>query len=173
MNRLVMVTLRVLLIILILTLLAAEGVIAIYGPGAFASDFSMTPETNYGNILLIILALVCVQVALVMVWRLLSMVSSGQVFTRRALRELDMITLSAAGATVVALGFTIVLGVRLASHMAGFENSVILRISLMLAQPAAYVVAGMAVVLFLIVMRSVLKAATTKQHELVEVADVI
>jgi len=59
-----------------------------------------------------ILFIGCGQVALLVVWRLLSFVDRGVIFTPRAVRWVDVITACAAVATVLTAGVSI--------HMLGF-----------------------------------------------------
>ena len=51
-----------------------------------------------------ILVIGCAQVALITVWRLLSMVADDTIFTARALRWVDVITISGAAAALISAG---------------------------------------------------------------------
>ena len=62
-----------------------------------------------------ILFIGCGQVALLVVWRLLSLVDDGVIFTFGALRWVDLITACAAVATVLSAGVLV--------HMLGFVPS--------------------------------------------------
>lgn len=100
----------------------------------------------------------CGQVALLVVWRLLSMVNGRVIFTRRALRLVDVITACAAVATVLSLVVLI--------HMLGFVPGG--------GGPIIYLVAasiggGLAFVLLMIVMRGLLELAIADRTELDEV----
>lgn len=105
-----------------------------------------------------ILALVGVQAALVAVWRLLTLVSVGQVFTPRALRWVDLVVAGAALWTVlsgvVLVHLVAVVGVGGPGAALGL---------------AACVVCGVAVALLMIVMRGLLQTATSDRSELAEV----
>jgi peptidoglycan/LPS O-acetylase OafA/YrhL len=100
----------------------------------------------------------CGQVALLAVWRLLSMVKGGDIFTRRALRWVDVITACAAVATVLSAGLLI--------HMLSFVPGG--------GGPTVYflgacVAGGLAFVLLMVVMRGLLESAIADRTELDEV----
>jgi hypothetical protein len=102
-----------------------------------------------------ILFIVCVQVALLVVWRLLSLVDGGVIFTRRALRWVDVIIGCAVAATVLSAGVLV--------HMLGFvPGNGGPTIYFMLACIAS----GMAFVLLMIVMRGLLLSAIADRAEL-------
>jgi hypothetical protein len=105
-----------------------------------------------------ILFIACGQVALLVVWRLLSMIGGGVIFTRRALRWVDVITACGAVATALSAGVLI--------HMLRFVPGGGGPMYLYLV---ACVVAGMAFVLLMIVMRGVLESAIADRTELDEV----
>lgn len=100
----------------------------------------------------------CGQVALLVVWRLLSMVSDGVIFTRRALRWVDVITACGAVGTVLSAGPMIhllfVVGVGGPGVVLGL---------------AACLVGGLAFVLLMVVMRGLLESAIADRTELDEV----
>jgi Protein of unknown function (DUF2975) len=103
--------LRVAIVVLLLGSVLAQVLLPVY-----ASQVGMTfPEVAYLVVpysVAAILFIGCGQVALLVVWRLLSLVDSGVIFTRRALRWVDVITACAAVATVLSAGVLI--------HMLGF-----------------------------------------------------
>jgi len=105
-----------------------------------------------------ILGIACVQVALIVVWRLLSLVNGGVIFSRRALRWVDVITACAAVATVLGAGVMV--------HLLLFVGvggpGVILGL-------AAWLAGGLAVVLVMVVMRGLLESAIADRTELDEV----
>ena len=105
-----------------------------------------------------ILAIACGQVALIVVWRLLSLVAGGVIFTRRALRWVDVITACAAVATALSAGVLI--------HMLGFVPGGGGPMSLYMA---ACVSAGLAFMLLMVVMRGLLASAIADRTELDEV----
>ena len=105
-----------------------------------------------------ILFIGCGQVALLVVWRLLSLVDDGVIFTRRALRWVDLITACGVVAAVLCAGVMI--------HMLGFvPGGGGPRIYYL----AACVAAVLAFVLLMVVMRGLLEPAIADRTELDEV----
>jgi Protein of unknown function (DUF2975) len=102
-----------------------------------------------------ILFIACVQVALLVVWRLLSLVDGRVIFTRRAVRWVDVIIGCAVVATVLSAGVMI--------HVIAFVGSP------MIYFLAACVAAGLAFVLLMVVMRGLLESAIADRTELDEV----
>ena len=105
-----------------------------------------------------ILFIGCGQVALVAVWRLLSLVNGGVIFTRGALRWVDVITACAGVATALSACVLI--------HMLGFVPGG--------GGPTVYFLAacvagGLAFVLLMVVMRGLLESAIAHRAELDEV----
>jgi hypothetical protein len=105
-----------------------------------------------------ILFIACVQVALLVVWRLLSLIDSGVIFTRLSLRWVDVIIGCAVVATVLSAGVLI--------HMLRFVPGG--------GGPTIYfmlacVAGGLAFVLLMIVMRGLLESAIADRTELDEV----
>jgi hypothetical protein len=105
-----------------------------------------------------ILFIACGQVALLAVWRLVSLVDGGIIFTRRAMRWVQLITVCGAVATVLSAGVLI--------HMFSFVPGG--------GGPAIYylgacVVGGVAFVLLMVVMRGLLESAIADRAELDEV----
>lgn len=146
-----------LLRVALVVLLFGSGLAQVLVP-AFASEAARTfPEVGYlvvpysvGGILVI----ACGQVAWLAVWRLLSMISGGRIFTRRSLRWVDVITACGAVATVVnAAVWTHLLVV----HGGGIG------IILWLAGSLA---GGVAFVLLMVVMRGLLESAIADRSEL-------
>jgi hypothetical protein len=105
-----------------------------------------------------ILFIGCGQVALLVVWRLLSMVNGRVIFTRRARRLVDVITACAAVATVLTAGVMI--------HMLGFVPGGGGPIIYLLA---ACIAGGLAFMLLMVVMRGLLESAIADRTELDEV----
>jgi hypothetical protein len=129
-------------------------------PVAAAAAAKTFPEVEYLVIpysVLGILVIACGQVALIVVWRLLSMISDGIIFTRRALGWVNVITICGAVATILNAGVWIHL---LAVHGGG--PGIILWL-------VASTVCGIAFVLLMIVMRGLLDAAIADRTELAEV----
>ncbi len=103
-----------------------------------------------------ILFIGCGQVALLAVWRLLSMVSGGVIFTRRAVRWVNLIITSAVVATLLTTG---VLVQMLFFFIPGGPGPVVFFL-------AAAIAAGVTIVLLMVVMRGLLVLATADRTEL-------
>ena len=148
--------LRVALVVLLLGSVLAQALLPV-----FASQVGTRfPEVAYLVIpysIAAILFIGCGQVALLVVWRLLSMVNGGVIFTRRALRWVDVITACAVVATTLSAGVLI--------HMLGFVPGG--------GGPTVYLLAGcvaggLAFVLLMVVMRGLLVSAIADRTELDE-----
>jgi|BarGraNGADG00212_1021973.scaffolds.fasta_scaffold113239_1 hypothetical protein len=157
MNMIVIRLLRVALVVFLLGTVLAQVLVPV-----FASEAGTTfPEVAYLVIpysIAAILFIGCGQVALLVVWRLLSMVNGGAIFTRRAVRWVDVITACGAVATVLSAGVMI--------HMLGFVPGG--------GGPRVYLLAGcvaavLAFVLLMVVMRGLLVSAIADRTELDEV----
>ncbi len=105
-----------------------------------------------------ILFIGCGQLALLVVWRLLSLVDAGTVFTSAAVRWVDVIVASAAVATVLSVVVTI--------HMLG---SVPGGGGPMVYYLAVCITVGLAFVLLMVVMRGLLVSAVADRAELDQV----
>ena len=149
--------LRVALVVLLLGTVLAQVLLPVFG----SEEGRIYPELAYLVVpysMAGILAIACGQVALLVAWQLLSMVSGGVIFTRRALRWVDVITACAAIATVLSAGVLI--------HMLGFVPG---GGGPMLYYLAACVAGGLAFVLLMVVMRGLLESAIADRTELDEV----
>lgn len=157
MNRLASRLLRVALVVLLLGSVLAQVLVPVY-----ASEVGTRfPEVAYLVLpysVAAILFIGCGQVALLAVWRLLSLVDGGVIFTLGALRWVDLITACAAVATVLSAGVLI--------HMLGFVPG---GGGPMIYYLAASVAGGLAFVLLMIVMRGLLESAIADRTELDEV----
>ena len=105
-----------------------------------------------------ILGFVCVQAALVAVWRLLSMVGDDRIFADGSLRWVDTITVCSAAAT----GLSAVVWVHLILVEETGGPGMVLALG-------ACVVGGAALALLMVVMRGLLDAAIADRRELAEV----
>jgi hypothetical protein len=105
-----------------------------------------------------ILFIACGQVALLAVWRLVSLVGSGVIFTRRAVRWVNVITACGAVATALCVGVLI--------HMLAFVPG---GGGPMIYYLAATLAGGLAFVLLMVVMRGLLESAIANRTELEEV----
>jgi hypothetical protein len=101
-----------------------------------------------------ILFIACAQVALLVVWRLLSMINGGVIFTGRALRWVDVITGCGAVGTVLGAGVLIHLLAVVGVHWPPVLWLI------------AIVAGGLAFVLLMIVMRGLLESAIADRSEL-------
>jgi len=156
MNTLATRLLRVALLVLLLGTGLAQVLLPVFG----SEEGRLYPELAYLVVpysVAGILAIACVQVALFVVWRLLSMVNGGVIFTRRALRWVDVITACAAVATFLSAGVLIHL-----LFFVGVGGPLILWLPACLA-------GGLAFVLLMVVMRGLLESAITDRTELDEV----
>ncbi len=157
MNNLVIGLLRVTLVVLLLGAVLAQVLV----PVAASQVGTTVPEVAYLVVpysLAAILFIACVQVALLVVWRLLSLVNGGVIFTRRALRWVDVITACAVVATALSAGVLI----HMLSFVPGGGGPMGLYV-------AACVAAGLAFVLLMVVMRGLLVVAIADRTELDEV----
>jgi Protein of unknown function (DUF2975) len=139
--------LRVALVILLLGSVFAQTLI----PVQATMVGTAIPEVEYLVVpysLAAILFIVCLQVALVVVWRLLSLVDGGLIFTHRALRWVDTIIVCAA----VATGLSAAVLVHMVSFVPGNGGPTVLFM-------VACIAGGLAVMLLVIVMRGLLEAA--------------
>jgi hypothetical protein len=156
MSKLIIWLLRVALVVLLVGSALAQVLVP-----AFASEAARTfPEVGYLVVpysVAGILVIACGQVALLAVWRLVSMISGGVIFTRRSLRWVDVITACGAVATVLNAGVWTHL---LVVHGGG--PGIILWL-------AASLAGGFAFVLLMIVMRGLLESAINHGTELDEV----
>ncbi len=143
--------LRVALVVLLLGTVFAQVLVPVQATMVGTS----IPEVAYLVVpysVAAILFIACVQVALLVVWRLLSLVDGGVIFTRRALRWVDVIIACAVVATVLSIGVLV--------HMLLFVGSP------MIYFMAACIAGGLAFVLLMIVMRGLLEAAIADRAEL-------
>ena len=154
MNKVLIRLLRIALVVLLLGSVLAQVLVPAYGYAISATN----PGIQYLIVpysVAVIMVIVCGQVALLVVWRLLSLVGSGAIFTRRSLRLVDVITVCGAVATVL---MAVVLAHLLAVVNAG-------GVAALLGLPAT-IACGAAFVLLMIVMRGLLESATADRAEL-------
>jgi hypothetical protein len=147
--------------IALLVLLLGSVLVQLLVPLLASQEATLFPEVAYLAVpysVAAILFIACGQVALLAVWRLLSLVRNGAIFTRGALRWVDLITACAAVATALGAGVLFHL-----VYIVGAYNAVL---SLGLA---ACLVGGLAFVLLMVVMRGLLQSAITDRAELDEV----
>ena len=157
MQRAAMVALKAVLVVIFLILLFGQVLVI----PLFASDTAaFYPELAYlrwPGVAYSIAVVICVQIALVGIWMLLSMVSRDAIFRPSAFRVVDVIIGCTVVATVlVAVGFPVLV-------VTGAMNPGLMIMIF------TTVVAGLAVALLLIVMRALLVKATELEHDLAEV----
>lgn len=156
MNRLIVVVLRFLLVLVFLVAAFAQAFLV---PVVSADFAAMYPEVAFLRVpytVVVNVGIGCVQVALVAVWVLLSMVRRNAIFSERAFAFVDVIIGAAVLATLLAVG----LGV----HAFG-----VMKIWQALLPVGVAVIAGGAFALLMIVMRGLLRGATTLEAEMAEV----
>ncbi|GAA0638832.1 DUF2975 domain-containing protein [Kutzneria viridogrisea] len=130
-------------------------------PNAVADEAELYPEladrvaayTAVG-----IIGVLCVQIALVAVWALLSMAHADRLFSERAFRWVDVVI----GATVAAIALTSGFGVHMLFSTQPGPPAQILGV-------AGLTFGGFALVLAMLVMRGLLRKATALEGELAEV----
>jgi hypothetical protein len=154
MHKLATVLLRVVLVVLLLGSVLAQVLVPV-----FASETGTRfPEVAYLVVpysVAAILFIGCGQVALLAVWRLVSLVDAGTIFTRRAVRWVDVITACGTLVTVLSAGVLI--------HMLRFVPG---GGGPMIYYLAACIVGGLAFALLMLVMRGLLVAAIADRTEL-------
>jgi len=157
MNTLAIRLLRVALVVLLLGSVLAQVLVPVYA-SEVGTRFLEVAYLVVPYSVAAILFIGCGQVALLVVWRLLSLVDGGVVFTRRAVRWVDVIMACAAVATVLSAGVLV--------HMLGFVPG---GGGPMIYYLAASITAGLAFVLLMVVMRGLLLSAVADRAELDEV----
>jgi len=128
---------------------------------SFANESAaLFPEVAFLAIpytILVNVGIACLQIVVVAIWILLSMVQHDVIFTSQALRWVNVILWSAAGATMLVL----FLGVHLLGVMQAGGPGVLLAVG-------GATICGTAFVLLMLVMRGLLLSATTLESELPE-----
>jgi hypothetical protein len=157
MDRLAVRLLRVALVVLLLGSVFAQVLVPVLGN----MEGRVFPELTY---LIVpysaagIIVIACGQAALLVVWRLLSLVEDEVIFTRGALRWVDAITACGAVATVLSAGVLI--------HLIAFVGA---HNATLVAALAVVLAGGLAFVLLMVVMRGLLESAIAARTELDEV----
>jgi hypothetical protein len=154
MNRLASRLLRAALVVLLLGTVLAQVLVPVYA-SEVGTRFPGVAYLVVPYSVAAILFIGCGQVALLVVWRLLSLVDGGVIFTRRAMRWVDVILACAAVATVLSAGVLI--------HILGFVPG---GGGPMIYYLAACIAGGLAFVLLMVVMRGLLESAIADRTEL-------
>ena len=157
MTRLASRLLRVALVVILLATVLAQIVVPVIA-SQVGTTFPEVSQLVAPYSVAAILFIGCGQVTLLVVWRLLSFVDGGVMFTRSAVRWVDVIAACAAVATVLSVGILI--------HMLG---SVPGGGGPMVYYLAASIAAGLTFVLLMLVMRGLLVSAIANRTELDEV----
>lgn len=158
MNRIIVRGLRVLIVLIALGCLLGQTLILPLMAFEAADLYPEVASLAVPYLVAAILAVLCVQVALGALWKLLSMAASDAVFAERAFRWVDVIIASAGVATAMTFGVAI--------HLLGIVQ---------LGGPGAVLalggatIGGLAFVLLMVVMRGLLRRATDDRNELAEV----
>lgn len=156
MQHAVIVTLKALLAVLIAVLLTCQVFLV---PAVAAATARVHPEAAFlrtPGIILAVIFLLCVQLGLVCVWRLLSLVRTGTIFSTRSFVLVDTIIALIWIASAIAL----VAGIGLQLLQIGSSASIVAFLGAILGTSSA---------LLLIVMRGLIRQATQLQAELAEV----
>lgn len=157
MNRATIVPLKALIVVMIGIILASQVFVV---PGVAESTAHIYPEFAYLKLPGIVVAvafLFCVELALVCVWRLLSLVRTGTIFSRDAFKWVDAILLLVIVATVIILGAFIAL------QIAGVGSGPVMVICIL------GVIVGSGFALLVVVLRRLLRQASQLEHDLSEV----
>lgn len=157
MNKIAVRLLRAALLVLLLGSVLAQVLVPVFGTMEESSfpalAYLVVPYAVAG-----IIVIACGQVTLLVVWRLLSLVDGGVIFTRPALRLVDVITACGAIATVLSAGVLI----HLLAFVGAQHPTIVLGLVAVLA-------GGSAFVLLMVVMRGLLESAIADRAELDEV----
>jgi len=113
-----------------------------------------------------ILGVLCVQVALVALWQLLSMIKGDAIFSLRAFRWLDTIIGAALGATLLAFGVALHLTIDVVPYNDRDANMDVLSVW---GSAIICVGIGLAFAMLMTIMRGLLRKATDLQTEMAEV----
>lgn len=158
MKRSVILALRVLLVLVFLVLLLGQLVVV---PTFAMETGTAFPEVAFLAAPYTVIAAAgigCVQVGLFSTWVLLSMVERGAFFSEKAFRWVNVII----GAAIVLTILTVFAGVHLLAVVRVGGPGVFLAVS-------AAGIAGASIVLLMVVMRGLLRSATTLENELADV----
>ncbi|MBG6239734.1 hypothetical protein IWX78_002724 [Mycetocola sp. CAN_C7] len=157
MDRTAIVALKALIVVLIALLLVCQLFVV---PGLASQMVQRSPEVGYletPGIIITVGFLLCVQVALVCVWRLLSLVRASSIFSVDAFTWVDIILGAVAVATLLIAGSFITLAV------AGVASPSVTILC------ALGIVLGSGFALLIVVMRGLLRKASQLEQDLAEV----
>ncbi|HRN29669.1 MAG TPA: DUF2975 domain-containing protein [Terrimesophilobacter sp.] len=157
MHRATIASLKALLVAMIALLLACQVFVVPGMAREFADAFPDLNHLEIPGILVALLFLVCVQVVLVCVWRLLSMVRTSVIFSERAFVWVDII-----------LGTMVLATLLIAVSMVTLSLSSVASPTVMLLL-ALGVVVGASLALLIVVIRGLLRNARQLQQDMSEV----
>jgi hypothetical protein len=149
--------LRVALLVLLLASVLVQVLVPVYA-SQVGARFPEVAHLVVPYSLAAILFIGCGQVALLAIWRLLSLVDGGIIFTRRAVRWVDVIVTCGAVATFL----TVLVLIHMLRFVPGGGGPMVYYL-------AGCIAAGIAFVLLMVVMRGLLLAAVADRAELDEV----
>ncbi len=155
MNTLVIRLLQLAIVALLLGSVLVQVVVPMYA-SRYAERVPEVAHLVFPYSVAAILFIGCAQVKLLALWQLLSLVKAEVIFTRRALRWVDVIIIAGSVATLLTAG---ILCQMLFFFIPGGAGPVLVYL-------AAVIAAGVVFVLLMIVMRHLLVAATADRSEL-------
>lgn len=157
MNRITIVSLKALIGLLLALLLLCQVAVVPSIASQMADRIPPLAYLQWPGIIAAALFVLCLQVALACVWRLLTLTREGVIFNARAFRYVDVILAAIVVATVVVLGSLVVI-----------TNAGAATPSLALLGVLGVVVGSM-LALLVVVLRGLLRKATQLESDLAEV----
>lgn len=158
MSNLTVRALRVVLVVMFLGMLLGQFVILPWLAYVLALDYPEVAHIKMPMLVMSILTVACGQAVMVCVWRLLGMVQRDSIFSEQAFTWVDRMIAAILAACALVLGVFIYM-----SYVVNWQH-----FGLAMAQLAS-VVGGLSLVLLLVVMRGLLRKATTLQTDMAEV----
>lgn len=157
MHRTAIVLLKALLVVLIGLLLLCQAVVVPATAHGLAVTFPEFAYLEVPGVIVTIVFLACVQLALVCVWRLLSLVRTSTIFSEAPFIYVNIIL----GAVIVATALILGSFLYLAAESVGSPSVTILCVF--------GIVVGAGFALMIVVMRGLLRKASQLEHDLSEV----
>lgn len=157
MPRTTITALKALIVALLALLLFCQVVVVPAVAAQSAVRYGEVAYLQLPGILVGVAFLICVQVVLVCVWRLLSLVREDSIFSERAFPDVDI--------SLAAVGFaTLLVFVALVTFLATGMSTASINLLCLLG-----IVVGLGLTLLIVVMRSLLRKASRLEHDLSEV----
>lgn len=156
-SRLVVSTLRILLVLAFVSLVVAQVGVLPTAWSRMAADAPDLGHLRWPTLVVALLEVLCVQVVIVCTWKLLALVERGRIFHEAAHVWVDAIVWAIAAAWVLLLGAVTV--VALTWGLAGPPIALLMVLLLAL-------VVGAVLALLMVVMRALLLQATTLQTDM-------